>query len=305
MRLAPISALALLAALPASPGFTLLPAPSMNSHLAAQEIREHRDLVFATVDGLDLALDLYLPAGVANPPLFVWVHGGAWRDNTKSSVPMAFVRNGFATASLDFRQSTQARFPAQVHDIKAAIRFLRARAADFGYRIDRIAIGGDSSGGHLAALVGVTNGHSELEGRVGEHRDQSSSIQAILDYYGATNLTTILTQSTPYGLGVREPALDLLLGGLPTANEETMRLARLASPVLHVDADDPPIHILHGDQDPQMPINQSHELHGAYLELGLDATLEVVHGSAHGGAAFLSGDRLARALAFLRRTIGG
>jgi acetyl esterase/lipase len=218
---------------------------------------------------------------------------------------MEFVRNGFATASIDFRQSTQARFPAQVHDIKAAIRFLRARASTYGYRTDRIAIAGSSSGGHLVTLVGVTNGHVELEGSVGQHRDQSSSVQAILDCYGATNLTSILAQSTPFGLGVREPALQLLLGGLPDATEETRRLARLASPVIHVDVGDPPIYILHGDQDPQMPINQSHEIHGAYLKLGLDATLDVVHGSAHGGAAFMSGERLDRALAFLRRTLGG
>jgi len=270
-----------------------------------QELREVRDLIFATVDGLDLGLDLYLPAGVANPPLVVWVHGGAWQSGTKSPAPMEFVRNGFATASIDFRQSTQARFPAQVHDIKAAIRFLRARASEFGYRTDQIAIAGSSSGGHLVTLVGVTNGHVELEGSVGEDLGQSSSVQAILNYYGATNLTSILSQSTPFGLGVREPALELLLGGLPDANEETQRLARLASPVFHVDAGDPPIHILHGDQDPQMPINQSHEIHGAYLNLGLDTTLDVVHGSTHGETIFMSGEYLDRALAFLRRTIGG
>jgi acetyl esterase/lipase len=270
-----------------------------------QEVREIRDVVYATVDGLDLGLDLYMPVGVENPPLVVWVHGGAWQSGTKSPAPMEFVRSGFATASIDFRQSTQARFPAQVHDIKAAIRFLRARAATYGYRTDRVAIAGSSSGGHLVTLVGVTNGHVELEGNVGEHRDQSSAVQAILDYYGATNLTSILAQSTPFGLGVREPALQLLLGGLPDANEETRRLARLASPVFHVDVGDPPIQIFHGDQDPQMPINQSHEIHGAYKRLGLDASLDVVYGSAHGGAAFMSGEQLDRALAFLRRTIGG
>lgn len=282
----------------------LLPLMQGAARVEAQEVREVRDLVYATVDGLDLGLDLYLPAGVANPPLVVWVHGGAWQSGSKSPAPMEFVQSGFATASLDFRQSTQARFPAQIHDIKAAIRFLRAQAPTYGYRTDRIAIAGSSSGGHLVTLVGVTNGHPELEGRVGGHFGESSSVQAILDYYGATNLTSILAQSTPFGLGVREPALRLLLGGLPTESEEAMRLARLASPVLHVDAGDPPIHILHGDQDPQMPINQSHEIHGAYLRAGLDATFDVVYGSAHGGGAFMSGERLERALAFLRRTIG-
>jgi acetyl esterase/lipase len=270
--------------------------------LAAQgsPVPAHRDVVYATVGGKALALDLYLPAGVARPPLLVWVHGGAWRQGSKANPPVGFVQNGIALASLDFRLSTEARFPAMVHDIKAAIRFLRARAEAYGYRADRIARGGDSSGAHLATLVGVTTGVAELEGTLGDHTRQSSAVHAIVDYYGATNLTTILAQSTPFGLGVREPALDLLLGGQPDA---TRVLARLASPVFHVDKADPPLLIFHGDQDPQMPINQSHELQGAYERAGLDAALVVVHGSAHGGQPFYTGRNLERAVAFVRRTL--
>ena len=267
----------------------------------AQVAQQHQDVVYATVDGKKLGLDIYMPAGVQTPPLLVWVHGGAWRSGTKERVPMVFVEHGIATASLDFRLSTEARFPAAVQDIKAAIRFLRANASEYRYRTDRIAISGSSSGGHLAALVGVTNGHTALEGTVGDHPDQSSDVQAIVSYYGASNLTTILAQSTPHGLNVREPALKLLLGALPESAKE---LAELASPVFHVDRGDPPLLLVHGDQDPQMPINQAHELEGAYKQLGLDVSLDVVHGAAHGGNAFFSGDHLTRALEFLHRTIG-
>jgi len=269
---------------------------------AAQTAPTYRDVVYATVDGKPLALDVYLPAGVTSPPLVVWVHGGAWTSGTKANPPAEFVAHGYALASLDFRQSTTARFPAQVHDIKAAIRFLRAMRARYGdYRTDRIAIAGSSSGGHLAALVGVTNGDAELEGRVGGSFEQSSSVQAILDYYGASNLTTILAQSTPHGLSVRRPALDRLLGAQP---ETVPALAELASPMDHIDRGDPPLFILHGDQDPQMPVNQSLELQGAYEKLGLDVELRIVHGAAHGGAVFFSPAYLEPALAFLRRTIG-
>jgi acetyl esterase/lipase len=266
----------------------------------AQAAREYKDVVYVTVDGKDLGLDVYVPAGVQSPPLLIWVHGGAWSSGTKAQAPMIFVANGFAVASLDFRQSTEARFPAQVHDIKAAIRFLRAKASTYGYRTNRVAIGGSSSGGHLAALVGVSNGHKELEGSVGVHSMESSAVQAILDYYGASDLNTILAQSTPFGLNMRRPALERLLGALP---EQVRELATLASPVTHVDRGDPPLYLLHGDQDPQMPINQSHELDGAYKKLGLDVTLDVVHGAAHGGEAFMSGEYLTRALAFLKRTL--
>ena len=271
----------------------------------AQNVRSQKDIVYVTVGGKPLALDLYMPAGVDRPPLVVWIHGGRWMNGDKSDVPLAFVNNGIATASLDFRQSTEARFPAMVQDIKAAIRFLRAKAPEYRYRADRFAIGGTSSGAHLAALVGVTNGHKELEGTLGDHRATSSDVQAILSYYGASNLMTILPQSTPYGLGVRKPALEVLLGASP---EQARDLAKLASPVAHVDRSDPPLLLLHGDQDPQMPINQSHELEGMYESLGLDVFFDVVHGGVHGDGdrepRFFSPARIERAVAFLKRTLG-
>ena len=276
---------------------------ALPTHVLAQSdgVPQHKDVVYATVDGKDLALDIYMPAGVQSPPLLVWVHGGAWSRGSKEQARLEFVEAGIATASLDFRQSTEAQFPAAVHDIKAAIRFLRANASVYGYRTDRIAISGNSSGGHLAALVGVSNGHPSLEGAVGDHPNESSDIQAIISYYGASNLTTILAQSTPFGLGVREPALTRLLGALP---DEVKDLAELASPVFQVDRSDPPLLLLHGDQDPQMPINQAHELVGAYKQLGLDVTFDVVHGAAHGGRAFHRDEHLTGALEFLSRTIG-
>lgn len=267
---------------------------------SAQALEQPKDLVYARIDGKSLALDLYLPTGVQAPPLLVWVHGGAWTTGSKASVPPVFLANGFAVASVDFRQSTEARFPAQVHDIKAAIRYLRANAPAYGYRADKIAIAGDSSGGHLAALVGVTNDHRELEGTVGDNPKQSSSIQAIVSYYGASDLRTILAQSTPFGLNMRRPALERLLGALP---DQVPELAALASPVSHVDAQDPPLMLLHGDQDPQMPINQAHELQGAYEKLGRDVTFVVVHGAGHGGAVFYSPSYLKPVLEFLTRVV--
>ena len=108
---------------------TVIVFPSM---VRGQAAREFKDVVYANVGGKDLGLDVYLPAGVQAPPLLVWVHGGEWSSGSKAPAPMVFVANGFALASIDFRQSTEARFPAQVHDIKAAIRFLRAKAGTYG-----------------------------------------------------------------------------------------------------------------------------------------------------------------------------
>ncbi len=277
------------------------PLSSPGASSVAQPITQHTDIVYATVGGRQLALDLYMPAGIEHPPLMIWVHGGRWVLGDKSEVPMAFVAAGIATASVDFRQSDEARFPAMVHDIKAAIRFLRAKASEYGYRTDRVAIGGTSSGAHLAALVGTTNGHPVLEGTVGDHPEQSSVVEAILSYYGASNLTTILAQSTPQGLDVRVPALEALLGALP---DQAHELAQLASPVAHVNRSAPPLLLLHGDQDPQMPVEQSFELEAAYKLRGLDVHFDVLHGAAHGGESdFFSEERNAQAIAFLRRTL--
>jgi acetyl esterase/lipase len=255
------------------------------------------DIEYARIANEPLRLDLYMPENGRDAPLLVWAHGGAWERGSKTPMPLgALVDRGYAIASLDFSPASRAPFPGQVHEIKAAVRFLRASAERFGYDATRIGILGASSGGHLAALVGTTNGHPELEGALGEHSEQSSAVQAIVSYFGASNLTTILAQSTPFGLNVREPALTRLLGALP---DEQEALARLASPVFHVDANDPPLLLLHGDQDPQMPINQSHELEGAYERQHLPVELIVVHGARHGGEEFFVGDNLERVDAFL------
>jgi ankyrin repeat protein/acetyl esterase/lipase len=252
---------------------------------------------FARVGESTLLLDLHMPLVVSNSNLVVWAHGGGWRSGSKEDMPLgALVEAGYTVASVDYRLSSAAPFPAQVHDIKAAIRYLRARAARYGYRAERIAIAGASAGGHLAALVGTTNGSHELEGTIGNHLDQSSDVQAVVDYYGPTNFMTILSQSTPHGLNVRVPAVQPLLGGQPDDQPE---LAKLASPVNHVDKNDPPLLLIHGDQDLQVPINQSHELHGKYKQFALPVRFEVVHGGAHGGSKFYDDELLSVVRDFL------
>ena len=258
-----------------------------------------RDLTYATVDGTELKLDLFLPDSGRPAGLIVWVHGGAWRSGSKNNVDLkGLVPLGWAIASVDYRLSTVARFPAQAHDLKAAIRFLRAHAAEFGYPATRLVVSGSSAGGHLAALIGVTNGHKELEGTEGSYLRVSSDVQAVVVLYGASNLTTILAQSTPHGLAMRKHALDLLLGAQPDAVPE---IARLASPVFHVDGSDPPLLLLHGDQDPQMPVNQALELQGVYEKQGRPVVLKIVHGAGHGGPAFTDQSSLALIDDFLRR----
>jgi acetyl esterase/lipase len=255
------------------------------------------DLEYARVGDQVLKLDLYLPK-VNNPPLLIYVHGGAWRAGSKTDVPiLKLLNHGFAIASVDYRLSTEAVFPAQIHDIKAAIRFLRAKAELYHLNAASVGIVGSSAGGHLAALVGVTNGHPALEGTVGQPLSQSSSVQCIVSLYGASNLQTILSQSTDIGLQMRVPALELLLGGQPDQKPE---LARLASPVAQLDSKDPPLLLIHGDADPQMPAAQSQEFEQAYKALSLPVEYLVMPESKHGGPEFYDSERAAIMARFLQ-----
>lgn len=256
---------------------------------------QHRDLVYAEVGDRKLVLDLYMTAS-DNPPLIVWIHGGAWHSGSKENPPLGLLEHGYALASVDYRLSVEAPFPAQMHDIKASIRFLRAQADQYGYQSHKIYIWGSSAGGHLVALTGVTNGVEALEGKLGKHMDQSSDIQGVINFFGPTNFLTILSQSTPHGLSVRAPALALLLGKPLDQAED---LARLASPVFHVGAGDPPMMIVHGDQDVQVPVNQALELHAAYQKAGLSSTLEILPGAGHGSPDYFQPTFIEKVATFL------
>lgn len=277
----------------------------MNNQATAQKIHATQaDLIYATEGETPLRLDLYLPEADQKPAgLIVWIHGGAWRAGTKSQVPIkGILQHGLAIASVDYRLSTEAAFPAQLHDITRAIAFLRRNAGKFSIDPERIAIAGSSAGGHLAALAGVASNVTQLAGRSEDGRPlpaEALRISAIVSLYGASNLETILQQSTPHGLNVRIPALQLLLRAQP---DENPALARLASPVTHVDSKDPPLLLIHGDQDIQMPINQSHELRGAYLSVGRKVEFDVIHGGGHGGEKFYTQDRLQRIATFINQS---
>lgn len=285
----------------------VVPAMEQQSITNAQEVGPTKSgITYAERDQQPLLLDLYIPEGQSDPaPLVIWVHGGAWRAGSRSRVPITqLLEHGLAIASIDYRLSGDAPFPAQAHDINHAIDYLHLHAQALGLDPERFAIAGSSAGGHLAALIGVSQGIDALSAPKQRVRStnaertssQPPKLKAIVSFFGASNLQTILLQSTPHGLGVRIPALQLLLRGQPDQKSE---LARLASPVTHVDHNDPPLLLLHGDQDPQMPINQSHELEGAYNKVGGTVYFDVVHGGAHGGNRFFTELQLDRVAKFI------
>ena len=260
--------------LPPCKAIFILVVISISNVLHAQD---KSNIVYGEVGERKLLLDLYLPAS-DNASVVLWVHGGAWHSGSKENPPLGLLEYGYAIASVDYRLSVEAPFPAMVHDIKAAVRFLRANGEALGIKSEKIVIGGASAGGHLAALVGSTNRHQVLEGTIGDFTNVNSDVQGVIDLYGPTNLLSILAQSTPHGIRVQAPALALLFGKPP---EKAPADARLASPVFHVDASDPPFFIGHGDQDIQVPINQAHELVGKLHSEHVEVHFEIVHGAGH------------------------
>jgi acetyl esterase/lipase len=254
------------------------------------------NLIYAEVGGRPLKLDLYLPADAAGRPLVVWIHGGGWHSGTKDRCLVRWLtRENYAVASIQYRLSGQATFPAQIHDCKAAIRWLRAHAERYGYDPNRIAAAGESAGGHLAALLGTSGGVEALEGSVGMHPDQPSRVQAVIDFYGPTDFLRWTDRRAV------ADSVDRLLG---TAAAQSPDAASLASPASHVTGDDPPILILHGSDDPLVPVDQSVHLHEICRAAGLAAQLHVVQGAQHTGPQFSDSQRQALIKAFLAEHVG-
>lgn len=256
-----------------------------------------KNIVYAQDGNKKLQLDIYKPKTVKAPYLIVWVHGGAWHSGSKENPPLGLLPFGYALASVDFHASTEKPFPANVHDIKAAIRFLRANASKYGYKADKIIVWGSSSGGHLAALVATTNNNTALEGNLGDFTQTSSAVQGCIDFFGPTNFLTILNQSTPHGLNVRLPALAILLG---KPLDQATELAKLASPVYQVDANDPPLFMVHGEQDIQVPINQSIELLSAYKAKNLKVQIEFIPNAGHSDPAYSKPELMEKIAQFLK-----
>jgi acetyl esterase/lipase len=245
----------------------------------------HRDLAYVENGYERHKLDLYLPEKPTGPlPVIIWVHGGGWQNGSKDGCPplrAGYLENGYAIASLNYRLSGHAIFPAQIEDCKTAIRWLRANAGKYGLDPKRFGVWGSSAGGHLVALLGTSGEVKEFE--TGANVDQSSRVQAVCDFYGPTDFTVFATTRGYESHAADSSPEAKLLGGAILQNKE--RAARV-NPITYVSTDDPPFLIVHGDKDPTVPLNQSQLLFEALTKSGVGAHLHTLHGATHGGPAF-------------------
>lgn len=272
-------------------------------------------------------LDLFLPnAGDGPFPLVVLVHGGGWCSGSKRGTTMecafACLEAGFALASVEYRFATEAPLPAMVHDVKAAIRFLRAHAGEFQLDANRFAIWGNSSGGYVANMVAATGAHPGLmddPALAGAAAGESCAVQALLSWYAITDLYQLdLCDALPAreNLSWLEPGAEaearatglptmqaIALGAVPRFNRER---ALDASPIRYVGASFPPALYQHGTGDPIIPYTQSVAMWKHVNDTCGDghAALELFDGATHGDARIKHPDNVARCLAFLRDALG-
>ncbi len=243
--------------------------------------RPFRDLEYGHANNHAMRLDLYLPEKEDHRlPLIIWIHGGGWRGGSKDvpSPALPFTAKGYAVAQVGYRLTREATFPAQIYDCKAAVRWLRANAAKYNLDPEKFAAWGSSAGGHLVALLGVSEGIVELEGKVNDLK-ASSRVQAVVDWYGPTDFLQSSNLPSSIHPGDSNSPVAKLLGGPVLDNKDK---AAAASPMTYVSKAAPPFLIMHGDQDRIVPIRQSELFYEALRKHGVDATFIPVKGAGHG-----------------------
>ncbi|MBX7122794.1 MAG: alpha/beta hydrolase fold domain-containing protein [Opitutaceae bacterium] len=245
------------------------------------------DLVYVTNGHARQKLDLYLPEKVGSPtPVIVWIHGGGWvsGDKKENGAPgsVSHTTRGFAVASINYRLSGDAIFPAQIEDCKAAIRWLRAHAKEYNLDPRYIGVAGASAGGHLAALLGATGHVKNFD--VGENLDQSSAVQAVNDLFGPTDLLQMDAHALSGSRLVHDAASSpesRLVGG-PIQEKPYRDRAGRANPIPYLTKSASPYLIIHGDQDPLVPHHQSELLFAALKQHGVPVRFHTIKGAGHG-----------------------
>jgi len=246
------------------------PSPEISNPIHGVARETQREVTYCTIDGVALKMDVYFPENAeGKTPLAVFIHGGGWSKGDKADGQGRFefpslVEAGFTVISLNYRLAPEYKFPAMIEDVKCAIRSLRAHADEYNIDPNRIGVWGNSAGGHLVNLIGLTDESAGFE--QGEYLDQSSRVQLVVDMFGPVDLTTDFSSTFAR---IRP---DVFLDGDRAK----------ASPINYITPDDPPFLILNGDRDPVMPLSQSRQFYKALIAAGVDAQLIVVANGNHG-----------------------
>jgi len=240
-----------------------------------KNIQLDKDIVFATINGQELKLDIAYPKDKkGKTPAIVYIHGGGFEGGAKpTEQTVSFAKNGFVGIAIEYRLSSVAKFPAAIHDCKTAIRWTRANAKKYGIDPDKIGVIGESAGGYLVAMMGTSGGNAYLEGD-GAYREYDSSVQAVVDLFGPIDFAVMKDASTG-------PVAKFL----GKTAQEAPELAKKTNPITYVDAKDAPTLMIHGEVDNLVPIQQSTLLNDALTKAGVKTKLVIVKNAGHGFSA--------------------
>lgn len=251
------------------------------------DLRLIAELPYADGDNPRQMLDVLLPKDPKTDgplPVIVFIHGGGWRNGDKSRglrTLIPYVESGqYAGVTIAYRLTNEARWPQQIHDCKAAVRWIRGHADEHGFDPERIGVIGTSAGGHLVSMLGVSGGVMNLEGELGDSDDESSRVTCVVNMYGPSDLLTMDDHPGTMTHNAADSPESLLIGG---PIQEVKAITRTASPVTYVTDDDAPFLHIHGTQDPLVPFPQSETLHKLLTEAGVASLLVPVTDGRHGG----------------------
>lgn len=282
----------------------------------------HREVTYARAIGFrPLKMDIWLPREATGPtPLVLWVHGGAFQLGDRRELPPTFAPDsvfrllnqaGIACATADYRHALESPFPAQLHDLKAAVRYLREFAAELNIDPERFGAWGESAGGHLVALLGLTGNRQDLEGGLGA-QGHPSSVSAVVDFYGVSSLADIPPMQRPAGLfpaaltAAVPPGMSLQPEYMLVGGSDDRDLLAAASPVSYVTPGAAPFLLVHGDSDGLVPHSQTELLAAALAEAGVEHDVVTIEGGDH--CFFGAEDRmdaiLAAAVGYFSRKLG-
>ena len=257
--------------------------PAARPQAAPPNVVIERNIEYGKAGDLPLLLDIARPKEPSAKPLPViaFIHGGGWRGGEKSGalgsvIPFVATGNYFGV-SIEYRFSNVAIWPAQIHDCKAAIRWIRANAKKYNLDTEKIGVWGGSAGGHLVSMLGVSGGVKELDGCCGSP-GLSSRVACVVDFCGPSDFPAIAALKNANGRGAYGPCCGLIGGPI----EEKKEQAKSVSPVTYVAKDAAPFLIVHGTQDNTVPIQQAETLHAALQKVGVPSTLVKIEGGGHG-----------------------
>ena len=252
-------------------------------------------------------MDIYIPEGTGPFPVVVLIHGGAFMMGDKSgeaSNAAALVANGIAAVSINYRLSGEAKFPAQIEDCKAAVRFMRANATKYNLNPDKIGSWGASAGGNLSSLLGTSSGVAELEGASLGNSGFSSKVIASVDWFGPINFLTMDTEASALGFTLStnsstSPESKLMGAAVQTIPAQVAK----ANPATYITADDAAFFIQVGSLDRNIPYTQSLNFYNALkgVKGSTDVSYELLDGAGHGGSQFSSSTNMAKVMAFFTK----